>query len=364
MSLIATFLQLSLLLSTFTFQVLAAPTPVSLSKRVTLSGSSVVFGSGTYPRANRLSDGSLLGVYTAFSGGNNIITTTKSTDNGASWHDLGSVASGASNANDIDNPYVLQLPSGRVLCAFRNHSKDPSTGAYTYFRITVSYSDDNGKSWKYLSTPSQDSGSVNGNWEPFLRLAQDGTLQIYYSRENSASDQDTIERFSTDSGKTWSSPQTISGAGITSRDGMTGVTTVSGSNLMAVFETETTGIFTVMSITSADDGKTWSSARSLVYSATGNSNSAGAPQIINVGGTLIVSFMTNEDANLGTSGGPYTSHTEAKLVSSSDGGKTWGNKLTTAPEQSAWPGLVVIDQKSFLALADHGGAKAQKVTVP
>ena len=363
MSLITTFFYLSLLLCTLNLQALAAPVPGSNSKSSTLSGSPVVFGAGTYPRANRLSDGSLLGVYTKFTGGNNVITTTKSTDNGASWQDLGAVASGPSNANDIDNPYVLQLPTGRVLCAFRNHSKDPSSGAYTYFRITICYSDDNGKSWAYLSTASQDNGPVNGNWEPFLRLAKDGTLQIYYSRENSASDQDTIERFSTDSGKTWSSPQTISGAGITSRDGMTGVTTVSGSNLMAVFETESTGIFTVMSITSSDDGKTWSSQRNLVYSATGTSNSAGAPQIINVGGTLVVSFMTNEDANLGSSGGPYTSHTEAKLVTSCDGGKTWGNKLTTAPEQSAWPGLVGIDQKSFLALADHGGAKAQRVTV-
>ena len=139
---------------------------------------------------------------------------------GNSWQLIGEVTRGPSNANDIDNPYILQLPSGRVLCAFRNHSKNPSTGAYTYFRITVAYSDDLGKTWKYLSTPASDPGPVNGNWEPFLRNAQDGSLQLYYSRENSAADQDTLERFSTDGGKTWTNPQTISGAGITSRDGM------------------------------------------------------------------------------------------------------------------------------------------------
>lgn len=342
---------------------LAAPTTQPLSRRtLQLSGSPVVFGSGTYPRANRLSDGSLLGVYTAFSGGNNVITITKSTDDGASWQRLGIVTQGPSNANDIDNPYVLQLPTGRILCAFRNHSKDPSNGAYTYFRITVTYSDDKGKTWAYLSTASQDPGPINGNWEPFLRLAQDGSLQIYYSRENSAADQDTIERFSTDGGKTWSTPVTISGFGITSRDGMTGVTTVSGSNLVAVFESETNGIFSIQSITSADDGKTWSSIRHEVYGAVGTGNSAGAPQIINLGGTLVVSFMTNEDANMGTNGA-YTSHTACKVVVSSDRGNTWGNKLTISPEQSSWPGLVVVDQKSFLALADHGGAKAQRITL-
>lgn len=359
MSVLASLTLRILLIATVAFGCVAAPLGEPLAKRSTLSGAATVIGAGTYPRANKLSDGSILGVYTAFSSDSIIITTVQSTDNGASWQYLGEVTRGMSNANDIDNPYVLQLPGGRVLCAFRNHSKDPKTGAYTYFRITVSYSDDKGKSWKYLSNPASDVGSVNGNWEPFLRLALDGSLQIYYSRENSAADQDSLQRYSTDSGKTWSSAQTISGSGITARDGMIGVATISGPKLMAVFESESTGVFNVMSITSADDGKTWTNRR-MVYASTGTGNSAGAPQILNVGGSLVVSFQTSEDANLGQVGA-YTSHTAAKVVSSSDGGNTWGNKLTVGPEQSAWPGLLGLDKASFLALVDHGGAKAQKV---
>ncbi len=213
----------------FSWSCWSAPLSTAYVKRSavvpTMTGSPVIFGQGTYPRANSLSDsslpaGSIIGAYTAFSNGDNVLRTVKSTDKGASWQAVGEVTRGPSNANDIDNPYVLQLPSGRVLCAFRNHSKDPKTGAYLYFRITVAYSDDLGKTWKYLSTPSSDPGPVNGNWEPFLRNAQDGSLQLYYSRENSAADQDTLERFSTDGGQTWTKPQTISGAGITSRDGM------------------------------------------------------------------------------------------------------------------------------------------------
>ena len=202
---------------------------------------------------------------------------------------------------------------------------------------------------------------MNGNWEPFLRLALDGSLQIYYSRENSATDQDSLERISTDGGKTWSSSRTISGTGITARDGMLGVATIAGSKLMAVFETETTGVFNIMSITSADDGKTWTNRRT-VYESTGTGNSAGAPQIINVGGNLVVSFQTSEDSNLGQVGA-YTSHTAAKVISSSDGGNSWGNKLTVGSEQSAWPGLLSLDKGSFLALVDHGGSKAQKVNM-
>lgn len=48
----------------------------------TLVGNAVVFGAGTYPRANQLSDGSIIGAYTAFSGGYNIIEIVRSTDGG------------------------------------------------------------------------------------------------------------------------------------------------------------------------------------------------------------------------------------------------------------------------------------------
>lgn len=233
---------------------------------------------GTYPRANFLSDGSLLGAYAATVGDNKQLTLVKSTDNGDSWSFLGTAATRPTNSSDLDNPYPLQLPSGRVLLAYRNHDKDPSTGNYTFFRIDVSYSDDNGATWKYLSTPATMPGGTIGIWEPFLRNAQDGSLQIYYSKENAADDQDTIEQISTDGGSSWGDQMTISGQDFTSRDGMTGVATISGSNLIAVFESEQGGYFQVDSITSSDDGKTWGN-RQTVYLPTGKNNNAGAPQV-------------------------------------------------------------------------------------
>ena len=414
---------LALSLVLFSWSCWSAPLSAATVKRSAvvpkLAGSPVIFGAGTYPRANSLSGssmpaGSIIGAYTAFQNGNNVLKTVLSTDNGASWQALGEIASEASNANDLDNPNILQLPSGRVLCAFRNHSKNPSTGAYTYFRITVSYSDDLGKSWKYLSTPSSDPGPVNGNWEPFLRNAKDGSLQIYYSRENSAADQDTLERFSTDGGETWTNPQTISGSGITARDGrcifgvflnwrqflsdvpcfrsqstvilisrlscelgslyesgltdlqccagMTGVTTISGTTLMAVFESETNGLFTVNSITSSDDGKTWGN-RETVYTPDSPNTSAGAPQIVNVGGTLCVSFMTNEDSQLSAPSNGYTTDTAAKFITSGDGGVTWGNKITVGQVLSVWPGLYSLGETSLLMLFDNQGAKSQTITL-
>ncbi|KAK4692985.1 hypothetical protein P7C71_g4322, partial [Lecanoromycetidae sp. Uapishka_2] len=326
-----------------------------------MSDTPVPFGSGTYPRANTLADGSIIGVYTAFENGDNVIRTVRSADGGSTWAPLGEVTRGPSNANDIDNPYVLQLPDGRVLCTFRNHSKDPASGAYLTFRITVTVSNDQGVTWAFLSQPASDPGPVNGNWEPFLRNAQDGSIQIYYSRENSAADQDTLMRTSPD-GVIWSDAATISGAGIISRDGMTGVAAISGTgpNLMAVFESESDGTFTVMSITSSDDGNTWSN-RQTVYTPDSPNTSAGAPQIVNVGGTLGVSFMTNEDESLPAPSGSYTSNTASKLITSGDGGVTWGNKITVGQVQSVWPGLYTLDNSNLLMMFDNGGAKAQKI---
>ena len=311
---------------------------------------------GTYPRASFLSDGSLIGAYAATAGDEKQLALVSSTDNGASWEHLGTAATRSANSSDLDNPYPLQLPDGRVLLAYRNHDKDPSTGNYTAFRIDISYSDDNGVSWEYLSTAATMRGGPIGIWEPFLRNAQDGSLQMYYSKENEADDQDSIERVSTNGGADWGDEMTISGADLTSRDGMTGVATISGSNLIAVFESEQGGYFQVDSITSPDDGNTWGN-RQTVYLPTGTNNNAGAPQVVNVGGTLCVSFMTDEDTQLHD----WVNGAGAKMITSGDGGSTWDNKIEVFEPQANWPEMVTLDDSSLLCMADMDGAKSQKV---
>ncbi|KAL8698142.1 MAG: hypothetical protein Q9201_006734 [Fulgogasparrea decipioides] len=345
-------------------------TPKVLPRAATkaaLTGSPVPLGGGTYPRSTRLHDGTILAVYTAFQSGSNVLLTTASTNNGGSWSPVGEVTRGPSNANDIDNPFLIQLPSPskRILCAFRNHSKDPSTGAYTYFRITVTYSDDGGKSWSFLSEPAGNPGPVQGNWEPFMRNAADGSLQLYYSHENSAQDQDTLQRTSRDGGKTWSSATCVSGGGITSRDGMTSVASLGNAqSLILVYEVSTTGTFSLGAVFSTDDGKTWSN-RKTIYTPSSPNTSAGAPQVINVGGTLVVSFMTNEDSNLSSPSSSYTDHTAVKVITSGDLGTSWGNKVKVGAEQSAWPGLMDLDngKGQFLYLLDRAGAKSQLMTL-
>lgn len=53
----------------------------------------------------------------------------------------------------------------------------------------------------------------------------------------------------------------------------------------------------------------------------------------------------------------------AKLITSTDGGQTWSNKLEVFTPQANWPGMVTLDATSFLYMADKDGAKSQKMTL-
>lgn len=324
-----------------------APSPV---------GTAVVFGAdGTYPRAERLADGSLLGVYTHHGGGNTTITTVKSTDNGASWTPIGKIDEGPTATREIDNGYVHQLPNGKIVAGFRNHDKNPN-GGFLHFRITVCGSEDGGVTWNFLSQAAEFGAGVLGDWEPFLQTALDGSLQIYYSHENALDDQDSLLRRSTDGGVTWTDAQTISGADVTARDGMLGVARIAEDSptKVAIFESGAGG-FTVHTVRSEDDGATWGD-RSLVYAPADKSKNAGAPQIIRVGSKLVASFGNNE------AGGDWPTGA-LEIMVSSDGGKSWADKMTVHDSPALWSGMVTLDDTSFLALYESGGTSyAQKLS--
>ncbi|KAM0715140.1 hypothetical protein Q7P37_009605 [Cladosporium fusiforme] len=312
----------------------------------------------TYPRANTLLDGSILGAVATTIDSTKILQLVVSQDQGQTWSPKGSAASRPASTSDLDNPFPLQLSNGNILLAFRNHDKSEE-GDYTYYRITLTTSSDNGATWTYLSTPASEPAGPNGIWEPFLRNGQDGSLQLYYSRLNGDDDQNSILRTSTDGGVTWSDEQIISGVGITARDGMLGVAAFpdpDGQELVAVFESlPVDGTFSVHAISSPDDGKSWGDRR-LVYSAKGERNNAGAPQVVNVGGKLCVSFMTDEDTQLHE----WVKGAGAKLLVSSDGVNFEEKTEVFAPD-AVWPGMVALNESALLYTADRGGAKSQVV---
>lgn len=215
----------------------AAPTPSA--NRV------VVDPIGVYMRVTSLKDGSLFGTYTVVSGDQQIIKAVKSTDKGNSWQQVGTVTSGTASKFDIDNSFPLQLPGGRILVAFRNHDRSTTgTPKFSWYRITLCYSDDNGATWHYLTQIDEHAANgYNGLWEPFLRLARDGSLQVYYSSENNLPDQDNVMKISRDNGQTWGAMRPVSGQGVTTRDGMMGIAPIDNNgNLMLVspyFSTQT-----------------------------------------------------------------------------------------------------------------------------
>ena len=190
---------------------------------------------GSYMRATKLENGDLLGTYAAVNGTNRTIETVRSSDGAKSWEHVAQVTTGSASTSEIDNAFPLQLPDGRLLVAFRNHDKEQGTSdEFTWFRLTLCESTDGGKTWQYLSQIAQrDATERNtGLWEPFLRIADDGSLQAYYSVENSADDQDNVMRTSTDGGRTWSEPVQVSGSNITARDGMVGIAETGNGTLM------------------------------------------------------------------------------------------------------------------------------------
>ncbi|TQS34703.1 hypothetical protein Golomagni_04902 [Golovinomyces magnicellulatus] len=324
---------------------------------------SVTGPNAAYPRANYLANGQILGVYTDFPDDNQVLTLVTSSDNGNSWSLTGTAARKAVKDGMLDNGFVLQIPSGRVLLAFRNHDRDTS-GRITVYRITICRSDDNGASWNFHSdavivnaTPDN-----NGVWEPFLRNARDGSIQLYFSRERSALDQDSVMLNSRDGGTTWNDEKLISGlAESRSRDGMVGIAEIGGGQLIAVFETnENGGPFYLETVTSWDDGASWGGRKTLYRSPSGKN--AGAPQIALAGNTLLVSFMTDEDNNIGNAAS-WIDVADSKLLTSKDGGGTW-YKTTVFQEPSFWPGLLVLNTKnSFLYLAGSNGLKSRRFPI-
>lgn len=306
-----------------------------------------------YMRTTVLEDGTLLGGYAAPDGDDIVLRAVTSDDDGATWTLQGTVGSANARTRDFGNSFPLQLPGGRILYAFRNHDRpEGPDGPYTFYRIVVSYSEDGGASWEFLShIDEREVDGTNGVWEPYLRVTQNGTIQAFYSAENNGEDQDNVYRTSTDGGQTWSDERPVSGLELdNARDGMVGLADVDDNgNMMCVFETTENGSFEIYYVLSSDDGFTWDpETRTKLYTAGGDA-AAGAPQVINVGGTLVVSLMSTEEG--GESENPNAvDGGQMRVVTSGDGGETWSEPTVVSDVGSHWPGLHALDGTSFLAL--------------
>lgn len=313
---------------------------------------------GTYPRLARLSDGSILSAYTRWEGPTRVLKVGRSTDGGQRFTDWGEVTRGT---GDVDNMFLLEVtPPGTILAAFRNHDLGPSGPAW--FRITVCQSHDGGKNWTYLSQAAE-KGAPFGLWEPFMRIGRQGEVQMTFSQEFAHDDQRTMMVKSYDQGRTWTTPVCIAGAEERLRDGMTGIaqTTDNGREaLVLVFETTRYGTFNLEAVISYDDGASWH-CRHIVYAPPRGRN-AGSPQIASFeDGSLVVSFMTDEDV-IGPNW-PGLSATKVVFAGPPRNGQMrWSKSRLVSPEPSIWPGIFALDAHRALVTYDHCGPKCKTIT--
>ncbi|KAI1463359.1 glycoside hydrolase family 93 protein [Daldinia caldariorum] len=313
---------------------------------------------GTYPRLTRLADGGILAVSSYTKNGLRTLRVTRSDDNGATFNEIGTIAQGP---GDLDNGFLLQLPSGTILAAFRNHDKN-ADGALTYFRITVCKSVDGGRTWAFLAQAAQnpaDATGFNGLWEPFLRIGKDGGIQLTYSGELGRNNQETFRTISHDGGATWSQPQNLNlhGSADGFRDGMQGIVAVKDNGkdaLVMVFEVKEGANFHVATVLSYDDGNTWGS-RSTIYRPQGHN--AGAPQIVAVKNNLAVAFMTDEDIPADQL--DWANKADIKMIFSaplSGGQLKWTTQSFRLSEESSyWPGTFMRGDGNVMAVYERGG---------
>lgn len=325
----------------------------------------------TYPRLTRLSDGSILLGFMRLAPAptptTRVLTVARSVDGGRTFAPWGEVV--RCDRSDCDNIFLLEVPGGpgpdprpRVLAAFRNHDVPDPGGARNppyLFRITVCESLDGGRTWRYLSTAAEKAAPW-GLWEPFMRIGAGGEVQMTYSRELEARDQDTMMRVSYDRGKTWSEPRTVTGAGELLRDGMTGIAATADRGrpaLVMVFETPRHGTFSLEAVVSYDDGDTWGH-RQVVFETQRGAN-AGAPQIeAFANGGLATVFMTDMDEDVRD----WPRKASVKTVLGGplvDGKIHWQSPQPACPPQSFWPGILKLSDTRLLVACEHKGLRGR-----
>ncbi|KAI1499538.1 Sialidase [Biscogniauxia marginata] len=319
---------------------------------------------GGYPRLAKLNDGSILCGAFSNENGEQVLHITRSMDDGKSFSAWGEVTR---STNDIGNTFLLQIPSGEILAAIRNHTR--VNGTYVDYRISLYKSEDGGRSWAFLIDVAQqkaDNERLNGLWEPAMRILSSGQLELTYSGELDKDNQETFRTTSPDGGNTWAEPQNLRlhAENEKWRDGMQNIVPVKdasrGDAVVIVFESLQNDHFKVDYVVSYDDGQTWGN-RGTVYETREGFN-AGSPQIANIGDNIAVIFGTDEDEEV--SPDDWITKSTIKMIFSQgldDGKINWTKEtMTLSQEPSLWPFVLQTEQDNVMAVYGRDGKPLAK----
>ncbi|XVV33229.1 sialidase family protein [Streptomyces sp. CA-100214] len=148
-------------------------------------------GTGLYPRAVRLghngaANGRVLASVVTFDGNNGVGAIHESTDQGASFREVGRVVDPDSAAGQgLCCATLFELPrqvgglrAGTLLWASSAGQDEQDRR----MALRIWRSDDVGRTWSYLSSCAV-AGGTGGLWEPEFSVAADGALVCHYSDE-------------------------------------------------------------------------------------------------------------------------------------------------------------------------------------
>lgn len=286
----------------------AAPDAAGLRVAWDYSSQQQLAKTGGYPRLLVLKDGDWLAVYEDYRGN---ILLQRSSDKGASWLEPETVfrarkvydqQTGDSVVIRMSNPELLELQGGGLLlaCNYR-----PTRDGVAPFAIALRRSDDQGGNW---STPrvlyQAGKDFENGCWEPSFLQLPSGEVHLYFANESpyrTSDEQEISVLRSTDQGKHWEGPATVSfRAG--RRDGMP-VAALGQEGIYMVIEDNKVGEFKPYLVHSSlennwrqavrgDDANRWYALDSL----QDDSVYMGAPYLLRLPqGQYLLSYQTNKN---------------------------------------------------------------------
>ncbi|GAB2916858.1 sialidase family protein [Streptomyces mayteni] len=258
----------------------ADPPPVAASSETgvapTASGTPLRDDTGLYPRAIRLAhngaaNGRVLASVVTFDGDNGLGAIHESTDDGATFRQVGTVADPESTGGQgLCCATLYELPrqigalrAGTLLWA----SSAGQDEANRRMDLRIWRSDDVGRSWSYLSSCATATGTA-GLWEPEFSVAADGALVCHYSDETDPDHSQKLVAVRSYDGVTWSGRHdTVASAWQPDRPGMPVVRQLPNGTYVMSFEICNPGgqCQCVVHYRTSPDGWSWGDPAHLGY---------------------------------------------------------------------------------------------------
>lgn len=265
-------------------------------------------------------NGTMLATFEQYVTGTPVFPIYRSTDSGRTWSKLSDVQDTVNGWGLRYQPFLYELPvavgsypAGTILAAGNSIPADLSKTKLDLYAST-----DHGASWSFVSSIASGGKAVPNNgetpvWEPFL-LAANGKLICYYSdQRDSAYGQKIVHQTSTD-GLSWGSVvNDVTSPAYSSRPGMPVVTRngATGAYLMSYEYYGAPQAGFAVYYRTATDPEAFGSATGVPLVATGGSTPTGSPYLtwLPTGGsqgTLVATASSSSSLFVNTRGGSGT----------------------------------------------------------